>query len=75
MSLFLYRHAHITFDTQFNRCVVSLTIEQRTITVLLAVEVVFKAEDVIRTVLIHRCVGIRANDKRRIGAITNEDNG
>ena len=75
MAFLLYRHAHVAFDTQFDGGVVCLAVEQRTIAVLLAVEVVLEREDIIGTVLIHRRVGIRANDEGCVGAVTNQDDG
>ena len=74
VTFFLYRHTHIALDTQFNRRIIRLAVEQRTITVLLTVEVVLQTEDVIRTILIHRRIGVRTNDQRSVGTVTDQYN-
>ena len=73
MALFLNRHAHVTLDAQLNRRIICLAVEQRTVTVLLAVKVVFKGEDVIGAVLIHRGVGVGTNHQSGVRAVTDED--
>ena len=74
MSLFFNRDAHISFHTQFNRSIIGLSVEQRSVSVLLTVQVILEREDIIRRVLIHRCICIRANDQSSIAAIADEDN-
>ena len=73
MSLILYGYAHVALHAQFNRRVVSLTIEKRAVAVLLAVQVILEREDVIGTVLIHWCVGVRTDDECGIGAVSDEN--
>ena len=71
MAFFLHRHTHITFHIQFNRSIVCLTIEERCIAILLAIEVIFEREDIVWRVLIHWGICIRANHNSRIASITN----
>ena len=52
-----------------------LTDEQRTITVLFAVQVAQKVEDVLRVVLVDRWVGRAPDDDHGIGTVTHQDDG
>ena len=63
VSLFFNGYAHIPFDTQFNGRIVGLAVEQRSVAILLTIEVVFEREDIIRRVLVHRRVGTGTNDQ------------
>ena len=74
MSFFLHRDTHVAFYPQLYRCIVSLTVEQRTISVLLTVEVVLETKHIIRRVLIHRSVCIGTDHECCIGTVSNEDN-
>ena len=73
VTFFLYGHAHVAFYTQLYRRIVGLAVEQRTIAVLLTVQVVFQAEHIVGAVLIHRRVGVRTNHQRRITAVAHQD--
>ena len=73
MTDFFYRDTHVSFHAQFYRCVVGLTVEKRPIAVLLTVEVVLEREDIIRAVLIHRCICIGADHEGCVRTITDQD--
>ena len=73
MSFLLHRHAHVSFDTQLDGSVVCLAVEERTIAVLLTVEVVLEREDIVGAVLVHRGVGIGTNDERSVRTVPDED--
>ena len=74
MSLFLNRYTHIALHLEFYRCVVCLSVEQRCISILLAVEVVLEREDIVGGVLVHWRVGIGADHDSSIATITNNHN-
>ena len=73
VALFLYRHAHIPLDAQLNRRIISLAVEQRTVAVLLTVQIILQTEHIIRAVLIHRRVGVGTNHQSGVRAVTDED--
>ena len=73
MSFFLHRDTHVALYPQLNRCVIILSEEERSVAILLTVEVVFETEDVIGAVLVHRGVGIGTNNKCRIGTVADKN--
>ena len=75
VSLFLYRNTHVSFYSQLYRRIVRLTIEKRTVAILLTVEIILQREHIIGAVLIHRCVRIRTDHQSRIGTVTDQNNG
>ena len=74
MPLFLHGNTHITFHLQFHGGVVGLSVEERTVAVLLTVEVVFQREDIIGRVLVHRRLCRGADNQSRITAVADENN-
>ena len=73
MTFFLYRHTHIALNSQLNWRVICLTIEKRTVAVLLAVQIIFQTEHIVRAVLIHRSVCVRADHQSSVTAVTHQD--
>ena len=55
-----HRHVILTFYLHSYRSGIRLTIEQGSITILLAAQIVAEREDILRRVLIHRSIGRRA---------------
>ena len=75
MSLFFHGDAHVSFHFEFHGRIVGLPIEERTVAILLAVEVILEREDVIGGVLVHRRIRIGANNEGCITAISDNDHG
>ena len=67
-----YGFADITLHLQLYRRVVRLSVQQRRVTILLTVQVVLQREDIIRRVLIHRCIRIRTNYQHRITRVSHQ---
>ena len=75
MSLFFHGDAHISFDFELHGRIVSLPIEEWSVAILLAIEVILEREDVIGGVLVHRRIRIGANNEGCITAISDNDYG
>ena len=70
VALLLDGDAHVALHLQFHRRVIDLSVQQRRVAVLLAVQVIFQREHVVRRVLVHRRVGRAADDDGGVARVT-----
>ena len=73
MTLFFHRNAHVSLHFQLHRRIVCLAVQQRTIAILLTIQIILQTEHVIRRVLIHRRIGIGTNHQHRITRVTDNN--
>ena len=67
LTLFRYRYASAALVLTLHLGYIGLTVDQRSLTVLLASQISTQGKDILRSVLVHRRIGCRTDQCQGIG--------